>query len=174
MNKTSYQVKRRTLIGLAMLMALFSGTASADWLCAHGTTARVHDPDLIDEANLEGPSLYFVWGVGYAQVPNATNWLIFPIPTGVPTTTRRIAVEMETLAGGDIYVDRVAVWNRAQKLSNDLDVNWSGARQVYFLDIGADHDVQSMSISLRTQTGDFGGRLRVTGVCAQSLPAPSY
>lgn len=140
----------------------------AEWYCAQGSSGQLNDPSQ-HNITLE-PKLYYAWGIGYEQKPNATNWIVFPVPSVALATVRYIILNLNGVLGGDIYVDRVAVWSGDTKLVNDITVNWSGDNIGWqLLDLGVPYVVSSLSISLRTQTGDFGGMLKVHSLCAEMV-----
>jgi hypothetical protein len=138
--------------------------ASAEWHCIQGSSGQIYDPSQHNTA--VEPKLSYSWGMGYQQRPNATNWLVFPVPSIGLATVRYIVLNLKAEMGGDIYVDRAAVWSGETRLVGDIEVNWSGNSGWQVLDLGADYPVTSLSLSLRTRTGDFGGMLKVYSVCA--------
>ncbi|MFQ6103673.1 MAG: hypothetical protein ACE5OP_05190 [Candidatus Glassbacteria bacterium] len=82
--------------------------------------------------------------------------------------TRHIAINLDTSLSGDLYVERVAVWNSVTKPVDDIVVDWSGDLGWQILDSGSDMTVTSLSVSLRTQTGESGGMLKFYSVCAET------
>lgn len=140
------------------------GLAADQWICTQGSSGQLNDSTVWN--NTLTPNLYYAWGMGYEQVPNATNWLIFPVTSIGLASVRYIVINLNAVLGGDIYVDRVAVWSGETKLVEDVTVNWSGNNIGWqFVDLGSLHTVTSLGISLRTRTGDFGGQLKVYSVC---------
>jgi hypothetical protein len=156
--------------GLLLIVCLgLSGPALAQWVFTPGCSGQLHDPSLHD-TGVE-PVLYRAWGMGYAQVPFATNWIIFPITIQGPVATRYLAINLETVLGGDLVVDRVAVWAGETRLVNDIVVDWSGEDLGFqVLDLGTWLPVHTLSISIRTWTGEFGGELNVYSVGAYAAP----
>jgi hypothetical protein len=151
------------------LLICFSlhGQAFAGWSCAQGCSGQIYDTSKHDTA--VEPILFYGWGMGYQQKHDATNWLVFPVPSIGLASVRYLALNLKAELGGDIYVDRVAVWSGDTKLIPDIVVNWSGSIGWKLVDLGAAHQVTSLSVSLRTQTGEFGGKLDVYSVCAEFL-----
>jgi len=148
-----------------LLCFLLHIPANAEWYCAQGSSGQLNDPS--QHNTTVEPKLYYAWGIGYQQKPNATNWIIFPVPSIALATVQYLIINLNAVLGGDIYVDRVAVWSGDAKLVSDITVNWSGDNIGWqLLDLGAPYLVSSLSISLRTQTGDFGGMLKVYSLCA--------
>jgi hypothetical protein len=141
------------------------GQAAAEWHCIQGSSGQLWDATQQNTA--VEPKLYYAWGIGYQQKPNATNWIMFPVPSIGLASLQYIVLNLNGVLGGDIYVDRVAVWSGETKLVDDIVVNWTGdAIGWQRLDLGAPYMVSSLSISLRTRTGDFGGMMKVYTLCA--------
>jgi hypothetical protein len=151
-------------VSLLICFSLYS-QAFAEWSCIQGSSGHLYDPSQQNTA--VEPKLYYAWGIGYEQKPNATNWLMFPVPSIGLASMRYIVINLNAVLGGDIYVDRVAVWSGDTKLVDDIIVNWSGTNIGWkVLDLGSQFRVSSLGISLRTRTGDFGGNLKVYTLCA--------
>lgn len=133
--------------------------------CVQGSSGQLYNPASHDTA--VQPKLYYNWGMGYQQKPNSTNVLIFPIPSIGASSVRFIVLNLKGVLGGDIYVDRVSIWSGETEIVDDITVNWVGDDVGWqVVDLGALHTVTSLSIGLRTRTGDFGGMLKVFTVCA--------
>ncbi|MBI5590854.1 MAG: hypothetical protein HY881_10265 [Deltaproteobacteria bacterium] len=165
----------KILSGKSQALALFFVTllicfslnsqAFAIWNCAQGSSGQLNDPSQLNTA--AEPRVYYDWGMGYNQKPNATNWVVFPVPSFGLTWVRFIALNLNGVAGGDIYVDQVAVWSGGTQLGANMPVNWTGSNLGWqLLDLGSQYQVSSLSVTLRTQTGALGGMLQVYSVCA--------
>lgn len=143
----------------------FNSQAFALWNCAQGNSGQLNDPSQLDTAS--EPRVYYDWGMGYFQKPNATNWVVFPVPAFANARVRYISINLNGVAGGDIYVDQVTVWSGGTQLGASMPVNWSGSNLGWqTLDLGSKYQVSSLSVTLRTQTGALGGMLQVYSVCA--------
>lgn len=149
------------------LLIFFSlnSPAFAIWRCVQGSSGQLYDSSLLDTS--AEPRVYYVWGMGYYQKPNSTNWVIFPISSTSIAIVQSLIINLKTVTGGDIYVDRIAVWSGDTQLGEDIAVNWSGSDLGWqSVDLGTKYRVNGISISLRTQTGNLGGMLQVHSVCA--------
>ena len=106
------------------MAATTNSQAFAIWHCAQGSTGQLYDSSMLNTA--AEPRVYYVWGLGYNQKPNSTNWVIFPIASISRAYLQSIYINLNTVSGGDIFVDRVAIWSGGTQIGTDIVVNWSG------------------------------------------------
>ncbi|MCX5880503.1 MAG: hypothetical protein NTU74_01400, partial [Deltaproteobacteria bacterium] len=111
-------------VTLLICLSLYS-QAFAEWNCAQGSSGQLYDSSQLN--NAVDPKLYYAWGMGYNQKPNATNWVIFPVSSIGLASVQNIVLNLNGVLGGDIYVDRVAVWSGETQIGSDITVNWSGS-----------------------------------------------